>query len=138
MVGKGLSLLGIFIMIFIGLVCGVAAQAPPSYPMTVPPGPTAPPGSPPGGQVPRQGGTQYAFRPDLSNPEYGQCLNLEKNWQNLWHTYNQLYHQATSMNQRDPNYVQMTYQLRDLKQQLDAAWHTFSSRCVYFPDPRKP
>ena len=42
------------------------------------------------------------------------------------------------MNQRDPNYVQMTYQLRDLKLQLDAAWHAFSSRCIYFPDPNRP
>jgi len=138
MAGKRLSLLGVLTLVLVTLVSYGVAQAPPGYPMTVPPGPAAPPGGPPGGQAPRQGGLQYAFRPDLSNPQYGECLNLERNWQHLWHTYNQLYHYAMMMNQRDPNYVQMTYQLRDLKLQLDAAWHAFSSRCIYFPDPNRP
>ncbi|MEW6112420.1 MAG: hypothetical protein AB1664_09855, partial [Thermodesulfobacteriota bacterium] len=126
MVDKWLCPVAVFTLVFIGLASVADAQAPPDYPMTAPPGPAAPPGGPPVVQSPRQGGLQYAFRPDLSNPQYGECLNLEKNWQHLWHTYNQLYHQAMRMNQRDPNYVQMTYQLRDLKLQLDAAWHAFS------------
>jgi hypothetical protein len=138
MAGKRLSLLIVLTLVIVTPVSDADAQAPPGYPMTVPSGPTAPPGGPPVAQAPRQGGLQYAFRPDLSNPQYGECLNLERNWQNLWHAYNYQYHQAMRMNQRDPNYVQMTYQLRDLKLQLDAAWHAFSSRCIYFPDPNKP
>lgn len=112
------------------VVCVTAnAQAPPPY---LPPG--QPPPYAPGGQAPpaQQQPLEYAFRPDLTNPEYGQCLQLEKHWKMLWDQYNQLYNQARMMNQRDPRYAQLTYHLYHLKGQLDAAWNNFASRCVYF------
>jgi hypothetical protein len=80
---------------------------------------------------------QYAFRPDLTNPEYGQCLSLEKNWRNLWQQYAQGYQRAQAMSPQDPNYAQMSYYLVDLKRRLDAAWNQFSSQCIYFPPNRK-
>ena len=107
------------------------AQAPSPQ---LPPG-QPPPYGPPGSQGPPAAAQQpleYAFRPNLTNPEYGQCLQMEKHWQGLWNQYNQLYQQARMMNQRDPRYAQFTYQMYRLKQQLDAAWNNFSSRCVYF------
>lgn len=97
------------------------------------PQPTVPPRQVPG---PQQQPTEYAFRPDLTNPEFGQCLNLEKTWRDLWQRYAQGYQQARMMNPSDPRYAQMTYYLGNLKQQLDAAWQNFSGRCVYFPHHR--
>ena len=76
---------------------------------------------------------EYAFRPDLTNPEYGQCLNLEKQWKALWQRYYQIYSQVRMMNPNDPQYAQVTYYARMVKSQLDAAWNHFSSKCVYFP-----
>ena len=79
---------------------------------------------------------EYAFRPDLSNPQYGECLNLERRWKNLWQTYYQLYNQARMMNPSDPQYAQMANYVNYMKRQLDSAWADFSQRCVYFPNRR--
>lgn len=76
---------------------------------------------------------EYAFRPNLTNPEYGECLNLEKNWQGLWRRYAEMYEGARWMSPQDPQYAQTAWYLQHLKSQMDAAWYTFSSRCVYFP-----
>lgn len=76
---------------------------------------------------------EYAFRPDLSNPEYGECLQLEKQWKALWANYTQYYNQARMMYPGNPQYAQITYYLQNLKPQLDAAWNAFSGKCVYFP-----
>lgn len=118
-------------------VCGAAhSQAPPSpYPPQVQPPPQAPGTQPPPGfQQP----LEYAFRPELTNPEYGQCLAMEKQWKDLWNQYNQLYHQARMLNPRDPRYAQMTYYLYDLKRRLDGAWNNFAARCVYFGSRDRP
>jgi hypothetical protein len=108
---------------------GAYAQAPPPH---LPPG--QPPPYAPGGQRPpgNQQPLEYAFRPNLSNAEYGQCLQMEKHWKTVWNQYNQLYHQARMMNRQDPRYAQLTYQLYHLKRQLDSAWNNFASRCIYF------
>jgi hypothetical protein len=102
---------------------GQAFQAPP--PMLAPP--PAQQNQPP---------AEYAFRPDLTNPQFGECLQLEKNWKMLWQRYAQEYQRAQMINPRDPNYAQVSYYMRSLKAQLDAAWQNFSSRCVYFPQGR--
>lgn len=99
-------------------------QPPPRRPQ---PGPEAQPQ--PQGQQP----TEYAFRPDLTNPEFGECLQLEKNWKNLYNKYYQIYSYARTMNPEDPQYAQTAYYVQHLKSQLDMAWNTFSSKCVYFP-----
>ncbi len=83
----------------------------------------------PGPQMPRE----YAFRPDLTNPQYGECLGLERNWQGLWQRYAMEYQRAMAMNPRSPEYAEMTRYMQGLKQQLDQAWNIFSSRCIYFP-----
>ena len=123
----------------------------PSVPQMYPPSPTNPPQAPvqpgPPGQPVQpqpvqpqpgqsQGGhpSEYAFRPDLSNPEFGRCLNLEKRWKALWQRYYQLYNQARMMNPNDRQYAQLTYYVQVVKQQLDAAWREFSGKCVYFPE----
>jgi hypothetical protein len=111
---------------------GITAQAP--YPAQ--PQPTQP--MPPPQQPPQQQPAEYAFRPDLTNPEFGECLNLEKIWRAAWQRYAQEYQRVRWMNPRDPQYGQMTYYLRNLKQQLDATWQNFSGRCVYFPKFEKP
>lgn len=80
---------------------------------------------------------EYAFRPDLTNQQYGQCLGLEKNWRTLWQQYAQGYQQAQTMSPQDPRYAQMSYYLADLKRRLDAAWYQFSSQCIYFPSQRR-
>ena len=110
----------------------VCAQAP--YPVQpgVPPAAPAPQPT----QIPQQQPTEYAFRPDLTNPQYGECLGLEKQWQTLWQNYYQLYYQHRMMNPNDPAYSQLTYHVRTLKQQLDNAWQQFSSQCIYFPTRR--
>jgi hypothetical protein len=93
------------------------------------PGPYTPQAAP-GAQ--QQQPLHYAFRPDLSNQQYGECLGLEQNWKNLWQQYAQGYQQVQYMNQSDPRYAQLTYYLADLRRQVDAAWAAFSSKCVYF------
>jgi hypothetical protein len=145
---------------FIGVVMTIwlipavsLAQAPYAPPPTAPQAPGMPPGQPayppnapvqtqpaPGvpvqpQQIPQQQDQhlEYAFRPDLTNPEFGMCLNLEKQWKDMWQRYYQLYSQIRTMNPNDPQYAQVTYYARMLKSQLDAAWNDFSSKCVYFP-----
>jgi hypothetical protein len=103
---------------------------PPQQPM-MPPGP--PMQQPP--QAVQQPG-EYAFRPDLTNPQFGECLNLEKQWKMLYQHYVQEYQRAQMMNPRDPNFGLVTRQMQNLKYQLDNAWNQFSSRCVYFPRQR--
>lgn len=76
---------------------------------------------------------EYAFRPDLTNPEYGECLQLERNWKNLYHKYYQMYSYVRTMSPGDPQYAQTAYYVQHLKSQLDMAWNSFSSKCVYFP-----
>ena len=106
------------------------------------PGP--PPGPPMGSAAPQQMAPyqqqqqplEYAFRPDLSNPEYGACLNLEKRWKALYQNYYSAYNQARMMNPRDPQYAQMANYVNSMKAQMDAAWADFSGRCVYFPRHR--
>ena len=84
-------------------------------------------------QAPQQQQLEYAFRPDLTNPQFGECLQLEAQWKALYQQYYQNYQRARSINPRDPAYARYSYYLRDLKRQLDAAWSNFSGRCVYFP-----
>jgi hypothetical protein len=113
---------------------GITAQGP--YPG--PPPPAQPMGPPQQGPAPQQQPSEYAFRPNLTNPEFGECLQLEKAWQATWQRYAQEYQRFRWMNPSDPQYAQMTYYLRTLKQQLDATWQNFSGRCVYFPGVDKP
>ncbi len=84
-------------------------------------------------QAPQQMESEYAFRPNLSNPEFGECLQLERNWKTLWNYYYQAYSHAQSMRPSDPQYQQMAAYVNNLRYQLDAAWSNFSQRCVYFP-----
>jgi hypothetical protein len=107
------------------------AQAPyaPQAPMMPPQGPPAQGGQ---GQQP----SEYAFKPDLSNPQYGQCLQMERQWKGLWNQYYQLYYQHRQMNPADPSYGQLSHHLGALKMQLDAAWQQFSSQCIYFRSRR--
>jgi hypothetical protein len=113
------------------------AQQP--YGMQVPrvqPGPGGLPMQQPPPQQPQpqsQQPLEYAFRPDLSNPQFGECLNLEKNWKVLWQRYAQEYQRFRMMSPSDSQYRQMAAYLQGLKQQLDAAWNTFSEQCIYFP-----
>ena len=119
----------------------------PLYPQQAPTAPQAPAAQQYGTPAPaqqrhqqpqqHQQSQEYAFRPDLSNADYGQCLGLEKNWRDLWHRYAQGYQQARSLHPQDPRYAQMSYYLADLKRRLDAAWYQFSSRCIYFPANRR-
>ncbi|MFH0824113.1 MAG: hypothetical protein V2B18_15285 [Pseudomonadota bacterium] len=88
----------------------------------------------PGAAQRQQAPFHYALRPELSNPEYCECLKMEKHWKALWQTYTQIYNQAQAMNRADPRYGPTTYQAANIKQQLDAAWYAFSNRCVYFPE----
>lgn len=107
------------------------AQAP--YPSQAPAAPGVAPSQPMPPQAQPQQPMEYAFRPDLTNPEYGECLGLEKNWQTHWQRYAQAYQQVMMMNPKDPQYRQMAFYAQNLKQQLDAAWNAFSGKCVYFP-----
>jgi hypothetical protein len=110
-------------------------QAPYSAQRPVAPGPAP---SQPMPQAPQQQQPlEYAFRPDLTNPEYGECLRMEKNWQALWQRYAQAYQQFMMMRPTDPQYRQMAVYAQGIKQQLDAAWNAFSGRCVYFPQRRR-
>ncbi len=104
-------------------------------------------GVPQQGQQPREtrpvpgehaaAGTAYAFKPDLTNAQYGRCLSMERHWKNLWQQYNEGYNNARQMYPADPRLTELSYHLANLKQQLDAAWQQFSSECIYFPQ-RKP
>jgi hypothetical protein len=124
-----------------------APPAPPVAPPPLPPSapypqqtPVAPQPAPPRAQQPQHQQSQrqeYAFRPDLTNPQYGSCLGLEKSWKSLWQQYAQGYQQAQSLQPQDPRYAQMSYYLSDLKRRMDAAWHQFSSECIYFPANRR-
>ena len=120
-----LFLVAVFALLIVSPVC---AQAP-YYPQ--PPAMQPMPGQQPapGPQMPRE----YAFRPDLTNPQYGECLGLENNWKGLWQRYAMEYQRAMAMNPRSPEYAEMTRYMQGLKQQLDQAWNIFSSRCIYFP-----
>ncbi|MDQ1237959.1 MAG: hypothetical protein QG577_143 [Thermodesulfobacteriota bacterium] len=88
---------------------------------------------------PRQGLPQvdmpqeYAFRPDLSNPEFGNCLQLEKNWKALWERYTNYYEQVRMMHPGSPQFGQATRILQHMKMELDAAWNAFQGQCIYFP-----
>ena len=84
-------------------------------------------------QAPQPMDSEYAFRPNLSNPEFGECLQLERNWKTLWNSYYQAYYHAQSMRPSDPQYQQMAAYVNNLRYQLDAAWSNFSQRCVHFP-----
>jgi hypothetical protein len=108
------------------------------YPMQPPPAQMGPPpGAPPSGPAQQpQRPLEYAYRPDLSNPEFGECLQLEKRWQSLWQSYAQAYQTATSMTPRHPQYQQQASYVNSLKAQLDAAWNAFS-KCIYFPPERR-
>jgi hypothetical protein len=113
----------VFALLFSATI--VSAQAPP---LLMPVDPSAPPPQ----QAPQPSSGEYAFRPDLSNPEYGQCLQLEKQWKSLWNTYNQYYQQARTMPPNSAEHSQTAYYLQQLRMQMDTAWNNFSSRCIYF------
>lgn len=143
---------GLAIGVVLALALDAAAQLPqpPSAPLApVPPHPGLRPQRAPQQQMPpaaqspqppqqqqtQPGGQQleYAFRPDLTNPEFGMCLKLEKNWRALWQEYNQLYNQLRMMNPQDPRYAQWAQYAHALKARHDAAWQNFTNSCVYFP-----
>lgn len=84
-------------------------------------------------QPPQQMPSEYAFRPNLSNPEFGECLQLERNWKTLWNSYYQAYAHAQGMSPSDAQYQQMAAYVNNLRYQLDAAWSNFSQKCIYFP-----
>lgn len=84
-------------------------------------------------QQAQQTPSEYAFRPNLTNPEFGECLQLERNWKTLWNSYYQAYYHAQRMSPSDPQYPQMAAYVNNLRYQLDAAWNTFSQKCIYFP-----
>ncbi|MFH0960424.1 MAG: hypothetical protein V1897_17160 [Pseudomonadota bacterium] len=131
------TLFAVIAMLFSILLFGGVEQSCAQYAPTWPP----PQGPPPMGSQPQpnqqpQQPSEYAFRPNLTNPEYGECLNLEKRWRSLWQNYYQLYNQTRMMNPSDPQYAQMANYVNHMKIQLDAAWAEFSGRCVYFPKAR--
>ena len=132
MMRRGLLCCGLLCLMLAVISSGGLAQAP--YPPQTGPPPGAP--APPMRQAPQDQPTEYAYRPDLTNPQFGQCLQMEKQWRHLWEQYYQYYHQHRMMNPADPAYTQLTWHLRNLKQQLDAAWNQFSSQCIYFPTHR--
>ncbi|MHB8204438.1 MAG: hypothetical protein ACYDHG_12135 [Desulfomonilaceae bacterium] len=118
---------------FVGVEC-LNAQ----YPAAPQQGPPMgyPPQQPPQAYQQQQQPLEYAFRPDLTNPEYGTCLDLEKRWKGLYQMYYSAYNQARMMNPSDPQYAQMAAYVNSMKAQMDAAWGDFSGRCVYFPKHR--
>jgi hypothetical protein len=120
-------------VLVLGMVFGsVPMQAwcqAPVYPQPQPVQPPAP--GPPAQQ--QQAPGEYAFRADLTNPQYGECLGLERIWQANWYRYTAEYQRAMMMNPKDPNYPQMTLYVQGLRQQLDQSWNIFSSKCIYFP-----
>jgi hypothetical protein len=110
------------------------AQPVPGYQQTVPAQPAQPPA--PGPPVQQQMQGEYAFRGDLTNQQYGECLGLERTWQANWYRYAAEYQRAMMVGTKDPIYPQVTWYVQGLKQQLDQSWNTFSSKCLYFP-PRQ-
>jgi len=109
------------------------AQPAPVYPQPQPAQPMQPPAQAPPVQQQQQAPGEYAFRGDLTNPEFGECLALERTWQANWYRYAAEYRRAIMMNPKDPNYPQMTRYIQGLRQQLDQSWNIFSSKCIYFP-----
>jgi hypothetical protein len=109
------------------------AQPAPVYPQPQPVQPMQPLAPGPPAQQQQMPG-EYAFRGDLTNPEYGECLALERTWQANWYRYAAEYQRAIMMNPKDPNFPQMTRYIQGLKQQLDQSWSIFSSKCIYFPN----
>ncbi len=107
------------------------AQPAPVYPQQQPAQPMQPPA--PGPPAQQQAPGEYAFRGDLTNPQYGECLALERTWQANWYRYSAEYRRVMMMNPKDPNYPQMTLYIQGLKQQLDQSWNIFSNKCIYFP-----
>ncbi len=135
----------IVLLVSIVSILPIAAEAQQPYPgqMPAPHGPPPAPGQPQAPSRQQMPGQQqmpaeYAFRPDLTNPEYGRCLNLEKHWKNMWQMYAHQYQVFRSMGPRDPRAVRLSYFLRDLRGKLDAAWENFSRACVYFPRQQQP
>jgi hypothetical protein len=110
------------------------AQPAPVYPQPQPAQPMQPLAPGPPAQQQQQAPGEYAFRGDLTNPEYGECLALERTWQANWYRYAAEYRRAIMMNPKDPNFPQMTRYIQGLKQQLDQSWSIFSSKCIYFPN----
>ena len=107
-------------------------QQAPGYPQALPAPPVQPPA--PGSPVQQQQMPgDYAFRADLTNPQYGECLGLERTWQANWYRYAAEYQRAMLINPKDPTYPQMTLYIQGLRQQLDQSWNIFSSKCIYFP-----
>jgi len=127
-----LGSLAIMVALLHGMTIPTAlAQAPYSAPGQYR---SAPDQARPGRGVPQAEMPQeYAFRPDLSNPEFGNCLQLEKNWKGLWDRYTNYYHQVAMMHPGSPQFGQATRVLQHMKMELDAAWNAFSSQCIYFP-----
>ncbi len=134
----------IFSVVFIAVPNEAGSQSPfpgvPQAPQIQPSGPQFPPQSPPRAtpqrgpvQPPQQMPEEYAFRPNLTNPEFGECLQLERNWKTLWNSYYQAYYHAQSLPPSDPQYRQMAAYVNSLRYQLDAAWSAFSQKCIYFP-----
>ena len=107
-------------------------QPAPGYPQVPPAQPMQPSAPGPPAQQQRMPG-EYAFRADLTNPQYGECLGLERTWQANWHRYAAEYQRAMMINPKDPTYPQVTLFIQGLRQQLDQSWNIFSSKCIYFP-----
>ena len=136
---------GLTIGLVLAFVLEVAAQplrppAAPALPLPqrapqrpVPPAAQPTPVPPQQQNQPSGQGLEYAFRPDLTNPEFGMCLKMEKNWRALWQQYMQVYNQLRMMSPQDPRYAQMMRYAYSLKARHDAAWQNFTNRCVYFP-----
>ncbi len=123
-------MLKILMMSLLSAVCMSLSYAQAPYPPQVP-SPYQQPMQQPTPAGPQAGTRplEYAFKPDLTNPQYGECLQLEKNWKNLYLQYYRFYEQAR-MGQAYGDY---TYQINALRSQMDAAWNTFSGKCIYFP-----
>ncbi|MEJ2717608.1 MAG: hypothetical protein P8182_10780 [Deltaproteobacteria bacterium] len=139
MISRGLLTNVLILLIIVIMPATLWSQGPYTPQGRYPPQGPPPPGAqaPPPARMPQQQPLEYAFRPDLTNPQFGQCLQLESQWKALYQQYYQQYQRARSINPRDPAYARYTYYLRDLKRQLDAAWNNFSGRCVYFPARRQ-
>jgi hypothetical protein len=92
------------------------------------------PGTQPGIQTqPEQMPLQYSFRPNLSNPEYGECLGLEKRWKELHTQYATEYERARYVRPGSTNFNNYMIYIQNLRYEAEKAWMNFSSRCVYFP-----
>ncbi len=87
---------------------------------------------------PDQPGLRYAFRPDLNNYQYGQCLTMERQYMEMWHQYREAYMKITMMGQRHPMYGALTQQIQAMKQQMDTLWNNFSGTCIYYPSQAQP